>query len=89
MIWKTSQVRVYTGMVPLGQGLFHRIIVREGTIAHVDPRDFSLKKTTEQTYYEVCIHPRIYEAIESFQTCSGGCAIIAASARFRMLVSPA
>ncbi len=68
MIWKTSQVRVYTGMVPLGQGLFHRIIVREGTIAHVDPRDFSLKKMTEQTYYEVCINPRIYEAIESFQT---------------------
>ena len=67
MIWKTSQVRVYTGMVPLGQGLFHRIIVREGTIAHVDPRDFSLKKMTEQTYYEVCIHPKIYEAIESFQ----------------------
>jgi hypothetical protein len=68
MIWKTSQVRVFTGMVPLGQGLFHRIIVREGRIAHVDPRDFSLKKTTDQTYYEVCIHPRIYEAIESFHT---------------------
>ena len=68
MIWKASQVRVYTGMVPLGQGLFHRIIVREGRIAHVDPRDFSLKKVTEQAYYEVCIHPKIYEAIESFQT---------------------
>jgi len=68
MIWKTSQVRVYTGMVPLAQGLFHRIIVREGRIAHVDPRDLSLKTMTDQTYYEVCIHPRIYEAIESFQT---------------------
>jgi class 3 adenylate cyclase len=67
MIWKTSQVRVYTGMVPLGQGLFHRIIVREGKIAHVDPRDFSLRKMTDQSYYEVCIHPRIYEAIEAFQ----------------------
>jgi class 3 adenylate cyclase len=68
MIWKTSQVRVFTGMVPLGQGLFHRIIVREGRVAHVDPRDFALKKMTEQPYYEVCIHPRIYEAIESFQS---------------------
>jgi class 3 adenylate cyclase len=68
MIWKTSQVRVFTGMVPLGQGLFHRIIVREGRVAHVDPRDFALKKMTDQTYYEVCIHPRIYEAIESFHT---------------------
>jgi|SRR5450432_70348 hypothetical protein len=68
MIWQDSQVRVYTGMVPLGQGLFHRIIVREGRVAHVDPHDFSMKKMTEQTYYEVCIHPRIYEAIEAFQT---------------------
>lgn len=66
MIWKTSTVRVYTGMVPLGQGLFHRIVIRQGRIAHVDARDFSLKEMTDQPYYEVCIHPRIYEAIESF-----------------------
>lgn len=65
MIWKTSTVRVYTGMVPLGQGLFHRIVVRQGRIAHVDARDFSLKKITDQPYYEVCTHPRIHEAIES------------------------
>ncbi|HEX7288857.1 MAG TPA: hypothetical protein VF532_21920 [Candidatus Angelobacter sp.] len=66
MIWKTSTVRVYAGMVPLGQGLFHRIVVRQGRIAHVDARDFSLKQLTDQPYYEVCIDPRIYEAIESF-----------------------
>jgi hypothetical protein len=66
MIWKNSTVRVYAGMVPLGQGLFHRIVVRQGKIAHVDPRDFSLKNLTDQPYYEVCIHPRIYEAIEKF-----------------------
>lgn len=68
MIWNTSEVRIYTGMVPLGQGLFHRIVVREGTVAHVDPRDFSLREVTDQHYYEVCVHPRIYEAIESFET---------------------
>lgn len=68
MIWNTSEVRIYTGMVPLGQGLFHRIVVREGKVAHVDPRDFSLRAMTEQHYYEVCVHPRIYEAVESFET---------------------
>lgn len=68
MIWKTSAVRVYSGMVPLGHGMFHRIIIREGRIAHVDARDFSLKEMTDLPYYEICIHPRIYEAIESFQT---------------------
>jgi len=68
MIWNTSTARVYSGSVPLGQGLFHRIIVREGRIAHVDPRDFSLKYLSDRRYYEVCVHPRIYEAIESVQT---------------------
>ena len=68
MIWKTSAVRFYSGMVPLGHGMFHRIIIREGRIAHVDARDFSLKEMTDLPYYEICIHPRIYEAIESFQT---------------------
>src|SRR5260370_7788051 len=67
MIWSTTTVRVYTGLVPLSQGLFHRIVVRQGKIAHVDPRDFSLKHLTDSCYYEVCVHSRIYEAIESGQ----------------------
>jgi hypothetical protein len=68
MIWKTSTVRIYTGMVPLGQGMFHRIAIREGTVAHVSARDLSLKQMTDQPYYEVCVNPRIYEALETFQT---------------------
>jgi class 3 adenylate cyclase len=68
MIWKANVARVYTGMAPLGQGLFHRIVIREGRIARVDARDFELKQYTDQPYYEVCTHPRIYEAIESFQS---------------------
>ena len=67
MIWKESAVRVYSGSVPLGQGVFHPIIVREGRIAHVDPSDFSLKKMTDKPYYEVCVNPRIYAAIEGVQ----------------------
>ena len=65
MIWQKSKVRVYAGMVPLGQGSFHHIIVREGRITHVDARDFSLKHVTDRHYYEVCTHPKIYQAIES------------------------
>src|SRR5215471_8424017 len=72
MIWNTSTARVYSGSVPLGQGLFHRIVVRQGRIAHVDPRDFSLKHLSDRNYYEVCVHPRIYEAIESVQTVAAG-----------------
>lgn len=68
LIWKAGVARVYTGMAPLGQGSFHRIVIREGRIARVDARDFALKQYTDQPYYEVCTHPRIYEAIESFHT---------------------
>jgi hypothetical protein len=65
MIWNKSAARVYAGMVPVGQGSFHQIIIREGRIAHVDARDFSLKQITDRNYYEVCTHPKIYQAIES------------------------
>jgi hypothetical protein len=75
MVWKTNTVRVYAGMAPLGQGLFHRIVVREGRIARIDPRDFALKEFTDQLYYEVCTHPRIYAAIESVQTAVAAAAL--------------
>jgi hypothetical protein len=67
MVWKTGTARVYTGMAPLGNGVFHRVVIREDRIARVDARDLSLKEYTDQHYYEVCTHPRIYHAIESFQ----------------------
>jgi hypothetical protein len=65
MIWQKTSVRVYAGVVPLGQGSFHHVVIREGRIAHVDARDFSLKHITDRNYYEVCTHPKIYQAIES------------------------
>jgi hypothetical protein len=65
MIWQKSTVRVYAGVVPLGQGSFHQIIVREGSITHEDARDFSFKQVTDRHYYEVCTHPKIYQAIEA------------------------
>jgi hypothetical protein len=70
MIWSDATVRIFSGSVPLGQGSFHRIIVRQGRIAHVDPRNFSLKQMTDLPYYEICVHPKIYEAIESVQQSS-------------------
>src|SRR5258708_32793576 len=50
MIWNKTAVRVYAGMVPLSQGSFHQIIVREGRIAPVDARDFSFKHFTDRHY---------------------------------------
>ncbi len=64
-IWQTNTVRLYSGVVPIGQGLFHKIVVREGFVPHIDARDFSLKQYTDKRYYEVCINPRIHKAVEA------------------------
>ncbi len=64
-LWENETVRLYTGLVPLGGEVFHRIVVREGVVPHIEASDFSLKNWTEQRYYEVCTHPTIYEYVEN------------------------
>jgi hypothetical protein len=64
-IWDTEVVRLHTGLVPLGQGAFRRIVLREGKIARIDPSNFSFKEWTHQNYYEVCTNPTIYEYVEN------------------------
>src|SRR5579871_3212150 len=67
MIWDTRKVRLFSGLVPIGQGMFHRIVVRQGQISHIDARDFTLKQLTNRSYYEVCTNPIIYQSIESVE----------------------
>jgi hypothetical protein len=63
-VWETEIVRLYTGMVPLGADAFRRIVLREGHIARIDPRNFSYHGLTGQNYYEVCTTPALYEVAE-------------------------
>jgi hypothetical protein len=63
-VWETEVVRLFTGMVPLGADVFRRIVVREGQIARIDPRDFSYHGLTGQNYYEVCTNAAIYDLAE-------------------------
>jgi predicted NAD-dependent protein-ADP-ribosyltransferase YbiA (DUF1768 family) len=67
MVWHQRIARLHSGVVPIGQGAFHKIIVREGQIAHIDARDFSLKRFTDRRYYEVCTNAKVYEALEDAQ----------------------
>src|SRR3954447_4459946 len=64
-VWDSEQVRLYSGLVPVAAGSFHRIVLREGKIPQIDPRDFTFKKWTERSYYEVCSNPDVYELIEA------------------------
>ena len=72
LIWDRRQVRLYSGVVPIGQGLFHKIVIREGFIPHIDARDFALKQYTDRRYYEVCTNSMIYKAIEASQANAAG-----------------
>ena len=65
MIWDKEKVILYTGMVPVAPGIVHKIVVREASIAWVDPHDFSLKQWTANKYYEVCVNDAIYESMAS------------------------
>jgi hypothetical protein len=64
-LWGSEDFALLYGLVPLGNGIFHQIIVRESRMPQIDPRDFSLQHWTERSYYEVCSNPAIYAALES------------------------
>ncbi len=64
-LWGSEEFTLLYGLVPLGNGIFHQIIVRDSRMPQIDPRDFSLDHWTERSYYEVCSNPAIYAALES------------------------
>jgi hypothetical protein len=63
-LWPGEEFRLFSGLVPVGAGSFHRVVVRQGRVPHIDPRDFSLKRWTGRLYYEICTTAAIYEYIE-------------------------
>lgn len=65
MLWDKEKVRLHSALVPLGGGIFHPIVVREGRIARIEASEFSFKNWTERRYYEVCTNEAIYEFVES------------------------
>ena len=60
-----EEVRLYSGLVPVGRGIFHKLVVREGHIPIIDAGDFSVRGWTDRVFYEVCSNPTIYEFLES------------------------
>ena len=63
-LWGKEDFQLHTGMVPLGNSLFRRVIVKASPVPQIDPRKFSLQRWTEKRYYEVCSNPAIYEALD-------------------------
>lgn len=63
-IWQGESVRLFSGMVPIASGVFHKIIVREGTIPHVDAETMAVKDWMARKYYEVCVNQELYDLLE-------------------------
>jgi len=71
-LWDENGVRLYSGVVPVGAGSFHNLVIRESRIPHVDARDFHLKNWTDRSYYEVCTNEEIYEYLSGEAHASAG-----------------
>ncbi|HZQ21991.1 MAG TPA: hypothetical protein VFA89_04260 [Terriglobales bacterium] len=71
-LWDSEPFRLYSGLVPIGNDIFRKIVVRESKVAQIDPKAFSLVNWSDRTYYEVCTAPEIYAALEGAQKAEAG-----------------
>jgi hypothetical protein len=65
MIWGPEKIKLYSGVVPVERGIFHKILVREGTISRVDGSTFAFEGWTDKKYYEVVANDALYEQLAS------------------------
>ena len=63
-LWGSEVFQLHRGVVPVGNDIFKKILVRSSRIPQIDPQKFSLVHWTEQYYYEVCSNPAIYAMLE-------------------------
>jgi class 3 adenylate cyclase len=61
-LWGTEDYRLHAGLVPVGNDIFRKIVVRASRMPQIDARDFSLTTWTDRWYYEVCTNPAVYSS---------------------------
>jgi hypothetical protein len=71
-LWGKEDFQLHSGLVPVGSGIFKKILLRSSRIPEIDPQTFSLKRWTERSYYEVCSNPAVYALLEGRLAKSGG-----------------
>jgi hypothetical protein len=59
-LWGSEGFRLYVGLVPVGNDIFRKIVVRASRVPQINPRDFSLIQWTDKWYYEVCTNASVY-----------------------------
>jgi hypothetical protein len=53
-LWDDGPVHLYSGVVAVGAGVFHNLVLRDARIPHVETRGMQLKDWTDRRYFEVC-----------------------------------
>jgi hypothetical protein len=63
-LWGNEGFKLYTALVPLGNDIFRKIVVRASRMPRIDLSTFSLQEWTDRPYYEVCTNPAVYAPVE-------------------------
>ena len=63
-LWGSERFQLYSGLVPVGNEIFRKIIVRQSCVPQIDPRNSAFRRWTDRVYYEVCSNPAIYQLLE-------------------------
>jgi hypothetical protein len=62
--WDGEEFHLWSGLAPIGNDIFRKIVVRGTRMPHIDPRSFTVQRWTERHYYEVCSNPAIESALD-------------------------
>jgi hypothetical protein len=71
-LWGSERFKLYCALVSVDNDIFRKIVLRESRVAQIDPRNFTLQKWTEKSYYEVCTDPAIYTALDGEKATAAG-----------------
>jgi len=63
--WDAETSQLYYGVVPIGNDIFRKILLRVGKIPKIDPVSFAQQRWTDQSYFEVCTNPEVYASLEA------------------------
>lgn len=61
-----KDIQFYAGKVPILNGNYQKLIIREASVFEVDPNTLHKTKETSRKYYEICANQEIYDFINDF-----------------------
>jgi len=64
-LWGSERYSLWTGMVPVGNDIFRKLVIRGSHMAQIETSNFGLRQWGTRWYYEVCTNPAIYTMLES------------------------